>query len=153
MRIFPGAGIAIGRSQKQGDLIAAFELETADFDIFIGVAREHVQRRVIAQNLLYQPGDAFGRHVALDGATGFVTATGDDDRGVDSGAAYELDAACDGPGGDVTGDGRVDMLDLLLVLSSWGASPSDPTAPCPGDTNGDGHVNLVDLLRVLADWS
>jgi len=47
---------------------------------------------------------------------------------------------------DVTGDGVVDVLDLLAVLAAWGTS--DPDA----DVNDDGIVDVLDLLQVLADW-
>ena len=49
--------------------------------------------------------------------------------------------------GDVTGDGVVDVQDLLAVLTAWG--------PCPGcaeDIDGDGSVGVSDLLVVLAEW-
>lgn len=50
--------------------------------------------------------------------------------------------------GDVNGNGVVDVVDLLQVLSSWGACP----APCPADLDFDGQVNVADLLRLLAHW-
>ncbi len=56
------------------------------------------------------------------------------------------------PAGDITGDGLVDVLDLLEVLSGWGPCP-DPPDECPADVNGDGTVNVLDLLVVLSDWS
>ncbi len=46
---------------------------------------------------------------------------------------------------DITGDGTVDVLDLLEVLSQWGADGS-------ADITGDGVVDVLDLLEVLAAW-
>jgi len=48
---------------------------------------------------------------------------------------------------DVTGDGVVDVLDLLAVLAAWGECVG-----CPEDINGDGVVDVLDLLAVLAAW-
>ena len=48
---------------------------------------------------------------------------------------------------DVTGDGVVDVLDLLAVLGKWGTCPG-----CPEDITGDGVVDVLDLLEVLAAW-
>lgn len=48
---------------------------------------------------------------------------------------------------DITGDGAVNVSDLLAVINSWG--------PCPGcgaDINGDGQVNVTDLLAVINSW-
>jgi len=53
------------------------------------------------------------------------------------------------PGGcpaDVTGDGVVDVLDLLAVLAAWGQSG------VPEDITGDGVVDVLDLLEVLSGW-
>jgi len=50
--------------------------------------------------------------------------------------------------GDATGDGIVDVLDLLAVLNAWGDCPG-----CPEDLTGDGVVDVLDLLQVLANWS
>ncbi len=46
---------------------------------------------------------------------------------------------------DITGDGTVDVLDLLEVLSGWGA-------PGIADITGDGTVDVLDLLEVLSGW-
>ncbi len=54
------------------------------------------------------------------------------------------------PAGDVTGDGIVNLEDLLAVLQAWG--PCDP-GECPEDADGDGMVGLTDLLLVLSTWS
>ena len=54
--------------------------------------------------------------------------------------------------GDITGDGVVDVLDLIALLGDWGPCP-DPPADCPADLNGDGVVDVLDLLIVLSHWS
>lgn len=50
--------------------------------------------------------------------------------------------------GDATGDDVVNIVDLLAVLSSWGACVD----PCPADLDHNGTVDIVDLLAVLSDW-
>jgi hypothetical protein len=62
--------------------------------------------------------------------------------------AEHLDADT-GVAGDVTGDGFVDLADLLALLAAWGAC--DGT--CPADLDGDGIVGTTDLLTVLANWT
>ena len=49
--------------------------------------------------------------------------------------------------GDVSGDGVVDVLDILAVLAAWGE-----TGELPADVSGDGVVDVLDLLAVLGDW-
>lgn len=53
--------------------------------------------------------------------------------------------------GDATGDGIVNVLDLLAVINAWGSCPIRPTA-CPADVNNDGSVNVLDLLVVISTW-
>ena len=48
---------------------------------------------------------------------------------------------------DITGDGVVDVLDLLAVLAAWGSSGGGGE-----DVTGDGVVDVLDLLEVLAAW-
>jgi len=49
------------------------------------------------------------------------------------------------------GDGRVDCLDLLLVLEQWGAGGRLDVDVAPA--GGDGVVDVLDLLAVLAAWT
>ena len=61
--------------------------------------------------------------------------------------AYEHQVQPEVPG-DVTGDGVVNVSDLLMLLGAWG-----PCAPaCDGDLNGDGMIGVEDLLTLLANW-
>jgi hypothetical protein len=49
--------------------------------------------------------------------------------------------------GDASGDGNVNITDLLLVITNWGQSGLNPA-----DVNGDSVVNITDLLGVIAGW-
>ncbi len=51
---------------------------------------------------------------------------------------------------DLTGDGVVDVSDLLMLLSAWGVCPDGSS--CNADLNGDGFVDVSDLLMLLAAW-
>jgi hypothetical protein len=51
--------------------------------------------------------------------------------------------------GDATGDGVVDVFDILEVLGNWGEC--DPKGECSADLNDDGVVDVMDLLAVLED--
>lgn len=66
----------------------------------------------------------------------------DDDGGADS-ATFVVSVIADCPA-DLTGDGRVDLGDLGLVLGCWGQ-------PC-GDLNGDDQTGLGDLGVLFAAW-
>jgi probable HAF family extracellular repeat protein len=55
--------------------------------------------------------------------------------------------------GDINGDGVVNVIDLLAVISAWGPCPSPPAPPaCPADVFTDGVVNVADLLFVINHW-
>jgi hypothetical protein len=51
---------------------------------------------------------------------------------------------------DITGDGVVNVADLLALLDAWGAC--DDPDDCPEDLNGDGVVDVFDLLILLDAW-
>ncbi len=52
--------------------------------------------------------------------------------------------------GDATGDGSVNVADLLSIISAWGPCPAN--AACGPDFNHDGVVNVTDLLLVINHW-
>lgn len=52
--------------------------------------------------------------------------------------------------GDLTGDGTVGMIDMLILLAQWG--PCDLCADCPADLDGDCQVDITDLLILLSSW-
>jgi hypothetical protein len=68
--------------------------------------------------------------------------------GLDANANGVLDL-CEHPG-DVTGDGLVNIDDLLTIINNWNAS--GPPGTVPGDANGNGVVNIDDLLMVINAW-
>jgi hypothetical protein len=82
---------------------------------------------------------------------------------LESGAATQVAAsivvpsACpaDITGPDGTGDGNVDALDVLLLISEWGSSCA---AGCAADITGpaalvpDGVVDSLDLLVLISQW-
>jgi probable HAF family extracellular repeat protein len=78
-------------------------------------------------------------------AAGEIVATASTSQGW---RAYLLTPAEPSDPADINGDGVVDVLDLLALLSAWG-----PCSGCPEDINGDGAVDVVDLLQLLASWS
>ncbi len=72
-----------------------------------------------------------------------------DDEGMDNDGddVYDQDDSdCSDCPADVTGDAVIDVLDLLAILSAWGAGGG------PEDINGDGVVDVLDLLEVLSAW-
>jgi hypothetical protein len=49
--------------------------------------------------------------------------------------------------GDLNSDGKVNVLDLSLLLSAWGRAGGT------GDINHDQIVNVVDLSMLLSRWT
>jgi hypothetical protein len=50
--------------------------------------------------------------------------------------------------GDATGNGSTDIDDLVLIITTWGATWNG----YPADLNNDGFVNIDDLVLVITDW-
>jgi choice-of-anchor B domain-containing protein len=82
------------------------------------------------------------RFIARDLNSGSVVEAGVDDLRV---VYYECEPT-DLPG-DVTGNGIVDVDDLLAVINAWGAC-----AGCAADLTGNGVVDVDDLLEVINNW-
>jgi hypothetical protein len=55
--------------------------------------------------------------------------------------------------GDATGDGLVDVNDLLAVIGAWGPC-AWPASSCPSDIAFDYSftVDMADLLEVIDQW-
>jgi hypothetical protein len=54
---------------------------------------------------------------------------------------------------DLNADGSVDVLDLLMLLDSWGScSKGALPGACHGDLNRDEVVDVLDLLLLLDAW-
>jgi hypothetical protein len=53
---------------------------------------------------------------------------------------------------DVTGNGSVNVQDLLAVISAWGVCPGQCPPYCAADVSHDCTVNIQDLLAVIAAW-
>lgn len=51
---------------------------------------------------------------------------------------------------DITGDGIVNVDDLLQVLNSWGTCAEADN--CPADVDDNGNVDVDDLLSILNNW-
>jgi hypothetical protein len=72
-------------------------------------------------------------------------------NGLHAGAAYVFDAIPTPVSGDITGDGVVNINDLLAVINAWGPCAAPPEN-CPADLTRDGQVNVNDLLTVINSW-
>ena len=54
--------------------------------------------------------------------------------------------------GDLDGDGRVDVVDLLTFATNWGRCAGDGGYALAADLNADSSVNVVDLLILAGHW-
>ena len=74
-----------------------------------------------------QPSDFWGPFTELDG--------------------NETQIECSDCVGDVTGDGAVDVNDILAAIGAWGLCKG-----CAEDVNGDGQVAVDDILAILSAY-
>lgn len=99
------------------------------------------------------PGDAVTGNgmQSLDGGSTYGAAQ-DAGNGGQKGVPFKVEGTGGACGGgfapeDLNMDEQVNVTDLLLLLTAWGACPG-----CPEDLNGDNTVNVTDLLQLLAAW-
>ena len=50
--------------------------------------------------------------------------------------------------GDINGDDRVDILDLIAARNAMGSHPGDSNWNSWADVNNDGVVNILDLVKI-----
>lgn len=89
--------------------------------------------------------DNFGHSVAISNTTTVVGATGNDDLGTLSGAAY-LFTRISPCLADINTDGSLDFFDVSAFLTAYAAN--DPTA----DFNADGIFNFFDVSAFLVAY-
>jgi len=51
--------------------------------------------------------------------------------------------------GDANGDGRVDLIDLLITVNAFGTAPGDPYYNPAADLDGDEFIDLLDVIYVV----
>jgi uncharacterized protein (DUF2141 family) len=54
--------------------------------------------------------------------------------------------------GDVNGDGKVDMQDVMVVIKAFGSIPGTARWNAAADLNGDGRVDVSDIIIVLLNF-
>ena len=54
--------------------------------------------------------------------------------------------------GDINGDGRVDILDIVIVTSAFGCTPSDPSWNPKADLKTDGIIDIFDVVLVANNY-
>ena len=54
--------------------------------------------------------------------------------------------------GDINGDGKVDIKDLVLFIKAFGSYPSHPRWNSEADLNGDNKVDIKDLVLLIKNF-
>jgi len=54
--------------------------------------------------------------------------------------------------GDISGDGVVDITDLVMLIDAWGSYPGHPKWNPKADLNNDGVVDITDLVILISNW-
>lgn len=92
----------------------------------------------------------FGGRVALSGNLAIIRAAGDDDNGLNAGAAYLFTGI---NGVDCNNNGEPDACDIAGGASQDANRNGIPDeCECPWDLDGSGSVGIIDLLALLAAW-
>ena len=55
--------------------------------------------------------------------------------------------------GDLNGDTKVDIDDLILLGQAWGTHPGDPSYNSAADINDDGEIDIDDLILLGQSWT
>jgi hypothetical protein len=55
--------------------------------------------------------------------------------------------------GDINGDGKVDLQDLVLLAKAYGSTPDKPNWNPLCDLNNNGRVDLTDLVTLVTCFS
>ena len=55
------------------------------------------------------------------------------------------------PGGDIDGNGTVDVDDLMALIGQWG-NDCEGGEDCTGDLDGNLLINVDDLVLLIGVW-
>jgi hypothetical protein len=53
---------------------------------------------------------------------------------------------------DMDGSGKIDILDIFVAASSFGAIPGQPRYDARADINGDGRIDIIDIFMIARVW-
>ena len=115
--------------------------------------KSHIKDSSLYDNILFQT-DYVTEYTGTAGIDKFdETDFGNNDKAANDAvsdhrpvwATFRINTDDDGQIADVTGDGKVNALDLVVVAANFGTPKPIPTA----DITGDGEVNRKDILIVL----
>ena len=114
--------------------------------VFVGSQDGYVYALNAATGALvwsYATGDTVDSSPTVVGGVVFV--------GSNDGKVYAFGACALIPG-DINGDGRVSLVDLVLLTKAYGSRPGDPNWNSAADINGDGIVDLSDLVTLAKNY-
>ena len=91
-------------------------------------------------------------HIYSTAGTFYVTLDVIDQYGADGLQYWEYitlegESSCDVVSGDVTGDGTLNILDIVQV-ANYILGTSTPAYPCAADMNADGNGNILDIVQL-----
>ncbi len=101
--------------------------------------------------------DNFGDEIDFEDNIPVIGSWAHHENGLYAGAVYVFDEILTPVIGDITGDGTVNVDDLVAVILAWGPCPQPPTpGGCPADIAPQGAPNGVvvvdDLIMVILNW-
>ena len=96
--------------------------------------------------------EQFPTHTYSVSATYYVTLDVSDQYGADGIQYWEYitlegESSCGSDIGDVTGDGTINILDIVQ-LANYILGISTPAYSCAADMNADGNVNILDIVQL-----
>lgn len=160
-----GFGVGRGAGDVDGDGVPDFIVSSFSSDVLapnagrafvISGADQAVLRTItgtIEQDYLGYSTVALG-DVDEDGTIDFmISAVGHDTGATDAGRVYVISGALADNPADITGDGAVDVADLLVMLSAWGPCRAPCPPACTADVDASCAVDVADLLALLAAWN
>ena len=96
--------------------------------------------------------EQFPVHTYNTAGTFYVTLDVSDQYGADGLQYWEYtelegESSCGADSGDVTGDGIINILDIVQV-ANYILGSSTPEFACAADMNADGNVNILDIVQI-----